>query len=135
MAKNTIKMVPKPKKQKLTLAVLFELRSIIQKIVTQPMEAEAAYKLSKFAKKVNEEYDTIESVRKSLIEKHGAKFKNKQGGIFIPNEAPEFNNFMKDFEEFLSQESDIDLEPIKLEHLKDIQISALEMAKLSDYIE
>lgn len=135
MAKNTNKMVQKPKKQKLTLAILFELRSIIQKIVTQPMEAEAAYKLSKFAKKVNEEYDAIETVRKSLIEKHGSKFKNKNGGIFIPNEAPEFNNFLKDFEEFLAKESDVDLELIKMEYLKDIQISALEMSKLSDYIE
>lgn len=140
MAKNNLKMVKKSKSENVSLGDLFELRGTIQSIVSQPMEAVSAYKIAKLAKRIEEEYSSIETIRRNLIVKHGKQFQDeKTGQTTIPPDTKEFGEFIKEFQEFLTKESEISksdfASAIVLEDLKGITISPAQMLKLSEFME
>ena len=134
MAKNPLKK-NREKKDKLTLGDIWPLRMTLKRILTQQMEAKAAYALAKLARTFDKEFSAIEAARIALVEKHGAKFKKEDGGITIPEGSPEWNSFQEEFQELLDQESDISFEGLNIDHLSSIRISPDEMSKLSPYIE
>jgi hypothetical protein len=72
----------------------------------------ASYGLAKIAKKVNEELKVIEEVRTKLITKYGTT--DDKGNCSIKPENPQWAEFLKEFEELMSQEVDIICDKVKL---------------------
>lgn len=134
MAKNHIKP-KKDKKESLKLSDVWPLRAILKRILNQPMEAKAAYALAKLSRAFEKEFSAIEAARIALVEKHGAKYKQENGGITIPEGSKEYVAFQEEFAELLDQDSECSFGALSLDSLKGIMISPDEMSKLSAYIE
>lgn len=142
MAKRNSNKTPKvssvEKKEEMTLFDIIARKQVIQKILNFSLPASSAFKLSRVARFFNEEFEAIEQMRKQLVEKHGAKFKDKKtNAIVIPPESEEYQAWYEEFEGFL-KETTVKLpefDRISMKDISNVTLSANDIILLEDFIE
>lgn len=100
----------------------------LSKLLTKELPVKTAYTLGKLFNKVKSELQQYYLHRDNLIKKYG-KEKNEQH-VIEANDKEATEKFIKDNDELLSVEVDINYEPIDLPSLGDITISPIDMANL-----
>ena len=116
---------------KLSMKKLTQIKPSLQKLLSQDIPVKTSFKLTKWIKTLNPEYESFEESRKKLFEKYGTK--NIEGNLEIkPEKAVIFN---KEFKELLKIEVDVKLDKIKLEDLGEkIEISPLDLSNLVEIL-
>ncbi len=118
---------------KLRNGEVFESKDALQRLVDRDdIPLKYAMPLMRMVKKLNEEIVLIEQKKNRLIKKYGAEDKEKQT-IVVPPNTPEWDSFIKEFEELMSLEVDINITPVKLPET--IIIPQKDLIFLTSYLE
>lgn len=118
------------------LRALFNSIDALRNLSEKELPAFLSFKIKKNLDLIQKELDTMEMVRQGLIKKYGKKQDN--GNILITQEDSEsMNLFLTEFNELLSQDSEINLSLISLSKLEnsEIKISAKDLALLDFLID
>lgn len=116
---------------KLTLFEVQRAQKAFQKIMNAELPARVAFRLSRMGKVIDGVYMEIEAQRANLVKKYGTP---TDDGITVDKEN--INTFQDEFGELLAKESvDLDIEPLKLELLESLKLSAIDMMALEPFIE
>lgn len=112
---------------KLSMEKLVQIKPSLQTLLSQDIPVKTSFKLTKWIKTLNPEYESFEENRKKLFEKYGEK--NIEGNVEIKPKNIEI--FNKQLRELLDIEVDVKLDKIKLEDLGEkIEISPLDLSNL-----
>lgn len=122
---------------KFTLNELNEAKSL-SLIAESKFSGKKAFLIARLMKKLQEEYDTYQTARRSLVIKYAEKDENgepiidSEGNVKIgKNDMDKLN---KEYEELVSTEVEIDAEPIDAEWLDDIELSPNQITELMPFI-
>lgn len=113
---------------------LFELKNMeksLGNLLMKELNIKLSYRLGKFLKKVNEEFNELEMSRVKLVKKYGKHEENSDKYEVLPENI---NNFSNEYNQLLDEEIQIDIEPICLEELGDIKLSPVDMMLLERII-
>lgn len=115
---------------KLTLKELLQNVESLGKLLNKELPVKTAYRLGKLSKALQSELDQFNLTRNNLIKKYG---KEKDGQYQIdPDDKEALEKFNKEIEELLSVEINIDVyDPISVDELGEIKLSAIDMSNLS----
>jgi len=116
---------------KITLGELKIAQEALNKVMVATLSAKVAYHLSKMIGKINEELTHLENSRRKIIEQYGEK--NEKGDITVKKENT--TKFYEDFQVLMKEETDIDINLIKLSEIQDIKLSATEVLALGKLLE
>lgn len=108
---------------KLTNGDIWNARGALQKLAQIPMPAKVSWQVARLAGKANGELALIERIRVGLVNKYGVP--NDQGQAAVPPNTPQFASFVKEFEELMAQEIELDGAVISLPGSLEIEPSAL----------
>lgn len=114
---------------KFTLSELRVISPSIARLTSKELPLKLSYRLSRFLRKVTDELSIVEQERIRLVEKMGVE---SEGKIIIPAEKSE--EFKKVFGTLLAEEIDIDIAPVSLGELGDIQLSPQDLMNLEKII-
>ena len=110
---------------KIKRQIIYDLTEAFKKIDNCKFSPIITYTLSKNYRRLQEEMSDLEKVRVKLVEQHGLDKRDEKGNI---NQTA-FHNFQKEWQEFLSGETELVLSMLKLNDLKldsnNIPITAL----------
>jgi len=123
-----------------------DLRMIAEglfEILKIDLPVKPSYWLARIANKVESEMKAFETARMSLVKKHANKdekgepilIKDKDGKPTNAYDVPDMETFNKEFDELVEQEIEININPIKLDTLGDINLKPVILAKLEKIIE
>jgi len=120
---------------KVKLTDVQNAKECMNKLANMDLPISTSYKLSKLIKKLNKEYDDIEEFRVQLIKKYGQE-DNEQKNIRVNPDSEEFLSFLKEYNEFMETEVDIDIDKleIKTEEL-DIKIKSVELLGMEQFVD
>lgn len=107
-----------------TMSTVFSSRPAFQQLVKQSFSAKVAYRLSKIVRKVDQELQDFEKARVALVEKY-ARDVDEDGNKTVPPEN--ISMFVKEVEELLNLEVDLDIPLIPLSWLEDVQLTTEQM--------
>lgn len=102
----------------------------LREINSQVLPMRAAFQLARISREVQKEYDTFETARKKLLETYGTKEENGNYKISKEN-VEDFNNEINDL---LQIDIQLNIEPVVLEDLEDINISPQNILYLEKFI-
>ena len=98
---------------KLTNGDIFGAQESLRKLIEQKFPVMVSYKLSKLAAKLNEQLKVIEEVRMGLVRKYG-ETDDKSRNLAVKRDGANWDKFVEEFNELLSQEVEIVVEKVKL---------------------
>lgn len=115
---------------KITLKELLQNVNSLSNLLNKELPVKTAYRLGRLSKAIQSELDQFNLTRNNLIKKYG---KEKDGQYQIdPEDKTTMKKFEKEIEELLSVEITIDAyDPIAVDDLGDIKLSAMDMGNLS----
>ena len=99
----------------------------LSKLLSKELPIKTAYTLGKLFIKIKSELQQYYQYRDNLIKKYG---KEENGKYSIESSNENFEEFKKGHIELLSIPVDINFEPLELESLGDIKLSAMDMGNL-----
>jgi hypothetical protein len=108
---------------KLKLSDIFQSKDSLVKLANSDLPIKTAYNLSKLVKKLNEEYQNLEDFRVELVRKHGNL---EEGNYRVPQNGEQFDNFIKEYNDFMQTEIEIDVPEIEVP-IEDIKIKLTPM--------
>jgi hypothetical protein len=108
----------------------------LKRLSTQPLGIKMAYKINRLADSAMSAYNEYEKVRYSLIVKYGAPVKDADGNDTADLQVLPENTeaFTKELEEFVDTEKDIWYEPVTLQELEGVKLSAGDITFLKPFI-
>lgn len=114
----------------LKLKQIIESVDSLSKLLNKELPVKTAYRLGRLTKTIQSELEQFNLTRNNLIKKYG---KEKDGQYQIdPEDKPTLNKFNNEIDDLLSVEVEIDAyEPISIDELGDIKLSAIDMNNLS----
>lgn len=116
---------------KITLGEVDTAKDSLRSLMAKELPIKVSYRFAKLAKQLSDELNQLEDQRKELIKKHGDA---KDDGTFkIPDDKRE--TFLKEYEDLLSLEIDVNFEPVTVDQLGDINISSAQLVNLHRFIE
>ena len=123
---------------KLTLKDIKDAEKVLSQILMAQIEFKLAYRIEKITKKLVTNIETIEDKRLELVKKFGTPDLDKDGketgrASVKPDKYEEFN---KEFLEYLNAESELDAQEIPYELLENsgIKVSPADMTVLKKFI-
>ena len=115
---------------KLTLFEVQRAQKAFQKVMNAELPARVAFRLCRMGKAIDAVYVDIEAQRASLVKKYGTA---TEKGITVDDEN--IDTFQGEFGELLEKETiDLNVEPLKLELLETLKLSAIDMMALEPFI-
>lgn len=116
-----------------------ESQEVMRSLSGKPLRGRAAFKVARLLKKLEVELTTFNETRVKLIENYAKKDDN---GEFVLNEQNEYQfdagnaqEFVNEINKLLSEEIQIEVNPILLEEIEEIDFTPAEMAALEPFIE
>ena len=112
--------------------------AVLQKISNSPIRGRTAYKVGKLLKRIEEEFDLFNDSRKKLIEQYaitdeyGNPITEDDTYKIIPDKINEFN---AEVGGLLDTVVKIDLDPIPIEEIENIEFTPNEIILIDDFIE
>lgn len=116
---------------KLTLGNLLAAQPALKKLLNTDMPVTTAFKLSKVAKDIDKEFAEYEEQRVKLVQKYGAA--DDQGNVSVKDEY--IQTFMDDISKLHAIECELPGDPIGVDQLGEIKMTAAEMAALDGVIQ
>lgn len=114
---------------KVKLATVYSAKASFDKLLEKEFPVQTAYKLSKMARKINEEFTILEESRMKLVKKYGES--DEQSTRVPPEKLAEF---VDEFNKLLLEEIEIDVSPISIADFGDSKVSSLDLYNLNDFI-
>ena len=120
------------------LSTIINSIEVLQKISNSPIKGRTAYKVGKLLKRIEEEFDLFNDSRKKLIDQYALKDKEgdpitEDGSYKIsPDKISEFN---AEVSGLLDTVVKIDLDPIPIEEIENIEFTPNEIILIDDFIE
>lgn len=112
---------------KFALGEIRNMKDPLIGLLDKPLPVKAAWNLNKLVKAFDKELSDIEEFRVGLIKKLGQT--GEDGNIKVPDDK--MKDFVDGFNELLSQEVDVEFEPLPIDALgADATISAKDMMAL-----
>lgn len=96
------------------------------KLASADLPAKTAYWLKRITKAVGSESEQVETLRNQLIEKYGTKTGDK---IQVEDEES-LKKFSEEMNEVLAEDIDLPGDPLALDRLGDVKLSALDLMRL-----
>lgn len=118
---------------KIKLSVLLNITPALNELLEIKLPIKAAYRVQRLATKIGAEQTTANTMRNKLIEEFGGPAQ----GDKPPSIAPDSDNwgvFVEKLEALMAEEIDIDVEPIPLELLGDVQVSAATLMRMDVFL-
>ena len=103
-----------------------------------PLNIKAAYNIARIIREIEKENKTFEDTRQKLLFKYGEK--DSMGQLIINQNnqitiIPEqINNYNKEIQELLDEKIKLNVEPISLNDLGEIQITPAEIYQINMFI-
>jgi len=115
----------------------------LSEILEKELPVKPSYWLSRIAIKLDSELKAFEGARVKLVIKHAKKdekgnpivLKDKSGKPTRNYDVTDMDAFNKEYDELAEQEIEININPIKLDALGDINLKPVILAKLEKIIE
>ncbi len=96
----------------------------LNKVLTFDLPIKTSWKLTKISKILSEEVATIEDQRIKLVKKYGEEQEDQN--VQVPKEN--FEDFLTEFNELLSEKQEFDFESISIDELgDDVKISPIQL--------
>lgn len=115
---------------KITLKELLQIADSLGKLLNKELPVKTAYRLGRLSKALQSEFDQFNLTRNNLIKKYGTE-KNGQYQI-DPQDKESLEKFNKDIEELIAVDVKLDgYDPISVDDLGDVKLSAIDMSNLS----
>ena len=111
---------------------------VLQKISNSPIKGRTAYKVGKLLKRIEEEFDLFNESRRKLInryaikDEHGEPISDNGSYKIVPELVDDFNNEVNGLLETIVK---IDLDPIPIEEIENIEFTPNEIILIDDFIE
>lgn len=121
---------------KLASLINENFQKALLKLTEQPLPAKTAFKLKGITKKVKEEVNSYEDLRKEALNRFGRKKENGEldladnGHVLFEQEA--MQEFIKYLQELMTQE--IEITSISIKDLGDISLTADDLLNLDELI-
>ncbi len=112
---------------KLTLKEIRDAQQGLTQLSQINMPSKSAYRVARVIRKIKPEVEDIENKRIELAKKHGATSKAS-----VPEENVEA--FGKEFDEFLTSEVEVDVQPITEELLDGLNLQPSALVNLEKFI-
>lgn len=111
---------------KFQLGEIRQMKDPMIGLLGKDLPIKSAWKLNKLVKAFDKELAEIEEFRINLVQKLGEA--DEAGNVQVPEDKME--QFVTEFNELLMSEIEVEFEPIEIESLGNIQISAKELLPL-----
>lgn len=108
---------------KITMGELFNGKDVLEKLVGLDINVQAAFKLNRMVRAINEELVLFEEQRQKLINKYGEN--QEDGSVMVTPENQE--EFHKELIDLFNVEINLQFDPISVKGLGDVKISAAEL--------
>ena len=113
-------------------------KEVFKKLAEMPLNIKAAYNIARIIREIEKENKTFEDTRQKLLFKYGEKDSSGQLIINQNNQItiiPEqINNYNKEIQELLDEKIKLNVEPINLNDLGEIQITPAEIYQINMFI-
>jgi len=113
-------------------------KEVFKKLAEMPLNIKAAYNIARIIREIEKENKTFEDTRQKLLFKYGEKDSSGQLIINQNNQItiiPEqINNYNKEIQELLDEKIKLNVEPISLNDLGEIQITPAEIYQINMFI-
>jgi len=109
---------------------ILESKEAIEELVGMILPINVAIKVSKVQKECNDALAVYEEMRKALFEKYGEEVDEQ-----LTIKAEHVDTFMKESQEIIEEELDIEINPISVEALGDISIKPAHITQLGWLLE
>jgi hypothetical protein len=113
-------------------------KEVFKKLAEMPLNIKAAYNIARIIREIEKENKTFEDTRQKLLFKYGEKDSSGQLIINQNNQItiiPEqINNYNKEIQELLNEKIKLNVEPISLNDLGEIQITPAEIYQINMFI-
>ncbi|MCK5763630.1 MAG: hypothetical protein KAH05_05880 [Clostridiales bacterium] len=116
---------------KITLAEIKSLEDSLSKIFEKDVDIKVAYRLSSVLKRLSEEMEKLEESRIKLIKKYGTEDEETKSMTVLPEQS---QIFIETFNDLMQLEIELDFEPILLDDLDGIKLSAKDILGLSSFL-
>lgn len=117
---------------KIQLRTLVESSEALQHLLDEKLPIKTAYKLQRTLRAVLAEVSSFEAARNALV-RQLAQAKDAPGPVQVP--ADKMNEFLKQIDETLSTEVDVDVVRVPLSELGEVQLSVRDVLLLSYLVE
>jgi len=111
---------------KFALGEIRGMKDPLTVLIEKQIPIKAAWKLNRLIKSFDKELGEIEEFRVNLVQKLGDT--GEDGNIQVPKDK--MSIFVEEFNELLSQEVDIEFDPIDIDVFGDVSLSAKDMLLL-----
>jgi len=115
---------------KIKIEQLLEKKAIFDKILAKELPFKLSYRLIKLASKITQEMKHINSTRDDMIKRYGVAGENDS--YSVPKDK--INEFTKEWKSFIAESIEFSVEKIPEEALEKIELSAYDIANISDFI-
>jgi hypothetical protein len=130
--KSNLHILPKNSKAPVTLGQLFVAAPALRKLLNADLPIATSYKLGKLFHQVESELKHYDQERDKLIAKHGTPVADQPGQFtFDPDAALAFN---QEIATLNAIPVELSFEPVSIEKLGDIKMTAVEMASLDAFV-
>ena len=116
---------------KLKNGEIYTAKDALGKLVAVPFPIKIGFEIAKMVGKLNEPYSNISIIKDELLKKYGDK---KNGQLSIGPESKKWGAFIKDFDELMDQEIELEVEKVKLPEI-DANIEPSVIIQLEKFIE
>lgn len=124
---------------KVTVGEVINCVDVLRALSNKPIKIKVAYNIAKIIKEIEKENELFEETRQHLLNKFCEKDENGQlrinekGSAIIKSEyVADYNNEIK---ELLESQIEIAAEPIKIEDIEDLELTAAQVYAISSFIE
>lgn len=112
------------------LGEILEMKDPMVRLSNEKLPLKLAFKLAKVIKAIDEHLSSVNEVRQKLFTKLAVE---KDGQMVVPDDkVQEFN---EEWSELLNSDVDVDFEPISLDDLPEVELTAQDMLKLEAIFE
>lgn len=122
--RNTYIDTSNGEKMKITMMRILSIREDLDALFMRDIPIKASWKISKFIRQVEVEYNDFEKNRMKILNKYIDKEVGK-----VPEENQE--KLKIDMEDLLDVEVDLEVDPIDISELGDISVPPMSLAKMS----
>ena len=122
-----------------TLKDIVESQEVMRTLSNKPLRGRVAFKVARLLKKLEAELTTFNDTRVKLIESYAKK---DEEGNYVTNDKNEYqfdrdnaNKFIEEVNKLLSEELQIDANPILVDEIEELDFTPAEMAVLEPFMD
>ena len=117
---------------KLTIAEIFNAKEPMSELAKQKLPVKTSLEVLRLIRKLEEHYETAEKVKLDLVQTYGHEVEGQQGNFVVSQSDAGWSKFINEYGELVSQEINIDSEPIVIPDT--LEISTVTLMALEKFI-